>query len=143
MICQFQEEKAGIKRRETDLGSNQFLKCSPQPGTHKEIHRVGQREQGEGGDRGDLVEKKESQKGERAIKPVSRSQVKMGTEDWVLKGTKLITNTKKQRLKIYSRGQTLKYTILKKQNKVTKIIQYLYEACFKNRVFFLQGNTRL
>ena len=25
----------------------------------------------------------------------------MGTEDWVLKGTKLITNTKKQRLKIY------------------------------------------
>jgi len=26
--------------------------------------------------------------------------VKLGTEDWVLKGTKLITNTKKQRLKI-------------------------------------------
>ena len=25
--------KGGIKRRETDLGSNQFLKCSPQPGT--------------------------------------------------------------------------------------------------------------
>jgi len=24
----------------------------------------------------------------------------MGTEDWVLKGTKLITNTKKQELKI-------------------------------------------
>ena len=24
----------------------------------------------------------------------------MGTEDWILKGTKLITNTKKQRLKI-------------------------------------------
>ena len=30
----------------------------------------------------------------------SHSQVKMGTEDWVLKGTKLITNTKEQRLKI-------------------------------------------
>ena len=28
------------------------------------------------------------------------SQVKMGTEDQVLKGTKLITNTKKQTLKI-------------------------------------------
>ena len=27
------------------------------------------------------------------------AQVKMGTEDWVLKGTKLITNTKKQKLK--------------------------------------------
>ena len=60
----------------------------------------------------------------------------MGTEDWVLKGTKLITNTKKQRLKIQSRGQTLKNTILKKQNKVTKIIKYIYEICFKNRVFF-------
>ena len=41
----------------------------------------------------------------------------MGTEDWVPKGTKLITNTKKQRLKIQSRGQTLKNTILKKQTK--------------------------
>ena len=50
----------------------------------------------------------------------------MGTEDWVLKGTKLITNTKKQRLKIYSRGWILKNTILKKEkNKVTKIIIYI------------------
>ena len=31
----------GVKRRETDLTSNQFPKCSPQPGTHKEIHRIG------------------------------------------------------------------------------------------------------
>ena len=36
-----QEEKRGIKRRETDLASNQFSKCSPQPRTPKEIHRVG------------------------------------------------------------------------------------------------------
>ena len=57
-------------------------------------------EKGEGGDRGDLVEKKVSPKGERTVYPVSHSQVKIGTEDWVLKGTKLITNTKKQRLKI-------------------------------------------
>ena len=28
--------KVGIKRRETDLGSSPFLKCSPQP----EIHRT-------------------------------------------------------------------------------------------------------
>ena len=48
----------------------------------------------------------------------------MSTEDWVPKGTKLITNTKKQRLKIQSRGQTLKNTILKKQNKVTKFIKF-------------------
>ena len=31
-----QEEKRGIKRRETDLASNQFPKCSPQPGTHRD-----------------------------------------------------------------------------------------------------------
>ena len=62
--------KEGIKRRETGPASNQFPKCSPQPGIHKEIHRVGREEKGEGGDRGDLVEKKESQKGERAIKAV-------------------------------------------------------------------------
>ena len=62
--------KEAIKRRETDPASNQFPKCSPQPGIHKEIHRVGREEKGAGGDRGDLVEKKESQKGERAIEAV-------------------------------------------------------------------------
>ena len=31
---------------------------------------MGREEKGEGGDRGDLVEKKESPKGERAIQPV-------------------------------------------------------------------------
>ena len=31
---------------------------------------LGREEKGEGGDRGDFVEKKESPKGERAIKPV-------------------------------------------------------------------------
>ena len=36
-----QEDKRGIKRRETDLARYQFPKCSPQPRTHKEIHRVG------------------------------------------------------------------------------------------------------
>ena len=33
--------KEGIKRRETDPASNPFPECSPQSGTHKEIHRVG------------------------------------------------------------------------------------------------------
>ena len=42
----------------------------------------------------------------------------MGTEDQILKDTKLITNAKKQRLKIQSRGQTLKNIILKIQNKI-------------------------
>ena len=50
----------------------------------------------------------------------------MGTEDWILKGTKLITNTQKQRLKTWSRGWIFKNTILKKRKKVTKIIIYIY-----------------
>ena len=56
-------------------------------------------EKGEEGDRGDLVESKESPKGERAVNPVISLPSKNWYEDWVLKGTKLITNTKKQRLK--------------------------------------------
>ena len=35
------EKKRGVKRRETDLTSNQIPKCSPQPRIPKEIHRVG------------------------------------------------------------------------------------------------------
>ena len=30
--------RSGVKRRETDLASNQFPKCSPQPGIPKDIH---------------------------------------------------------------------------------------------------------
>ena len=54
----------------------------------------------EGGDRGDLGEKKESQSGRGQSSQQSHSQVKMDTEDWILKGTKLTTNAKMQRLKI-------------------------------------------
>ena len=61
---------------------------------------MGREEKGEGGDRGNLLEKKESPKGERAVKPVISLPSKMGTEDWVFKGTKLITNTKRKSLKI-------------------------------------------
>jgi len=57
---------------------------------------LGREEKGKGGDRDHLVDKKESPKGERAVKPVIYSQVNMGTEDWVLKGKKFITNTKKR-----------------------------------------------
>ena len=39
--CDQEDKGGGIKRRETDPASNQFLKCSPPSGTHKEIHRVG------------------------------------------------------------------------------------------------------
>ena len=40
--------RGGIKRGETNLASNQFPKCSPQPGTPKEIHRVMQIREGGG-----------------------------------------------------------------------------------------------
>ena len=43
--------KGGTKRGETDLASNQFPKCSPQSGTHKEIHRIGDSQRREGGGR--------------------------------------------------------------------------------------------
>ena len=44
----------------------------------------------------------------------------MGTEDLVLKGTKLITNTKKQKLKIQSRVWNFKDTMLKKRRRKRK-----------------------
>ena len=61
--------KGGIKKRETDPASNQFPKCSPPSGIQR-FTEFGREEKREGGDRGDLVEKKESPKRERAVKPV-------------------------------------------------------------------------
>ena len=61
--------KGGIKRSETDPTSYQFPKCSSPSRTHR-FTELGGEDKGEGGDRGDLVEKKESPKGERAVKPV-------------------------------------------------------------------------
>ena len=45
---------------------------------------LGREEKGEGGDRGDLVEKKENPNGERAIRPAISLPSKNGNEDWVL-----------------------------------------------------------
>ena len=53
----------GVKRRETDLTSNQFPKCSPQRRHTQKFTKLGREEKREGGDRGDLGEKKESQQG--------------------------------------------------------------------------------
>ena len=68
----------GIKRRETDPASNQFPKCSPPLEHTKRFTELGREEKGEGGDRGDLLEKKESPKAERAIKPVISLPSKIG-----------------------------------------------------------------
>ena len=55
--------KGGIKRSETDPTSYQFPKCSSPSRTHR-FTELGGEDKGEGGDRGDLVEKKESPKRE-------------------------------------------------------------------------------
>ena len=90
-------ESKGKRQIQPVISSLSVLHCLEH---RKRVTELGREEKGEGGDRGELVEKKESPKGERAVKPVILLPMKMGTEDWVLKGTKLITNTKKQRLKI-------------------------------------------
>ena len=66
-----------MKRRETDLASNQFLRCSPPSGTHRDSE-LGREEKGEGRDRGHLVEKKASPKEERVVKPVISLSGKIG-----------------------------------------------------------------
>ena len=58
----------------------------------------------------------------------------MHTEDQILKGTKLITKTKKQRLKIQIRGQTFKNA---KQKESQKFIKNIYmKFAFKIGSFF-------
>ena len=53
----------GIKRRETDLTSNQFPKCLHSPEHPKRFTELSREEKGKGRDRVDLGEKKESRKG--------------------------------------------------------------------------------
>ena len=38
--------KGGMKRRETDPGSNQFPKCSPPSGTHRDSQSWGEKRRG-------------------------------------------------------------------------------------------------
>ena len=66
-----------MKRRETNPASNQFLRCSPPSGTHRDSQswiekRWGRKETGH------LVEKKESPKEERVVKPVISLSGKIG-----------------------------------------------------------------
>ena len=62
--------KGRIKRRETDPVQISSLSVLHSPEHTKRFTELGREQKGEGGDKGDLVEKKESQKWERAIKPV-------------------------------------------------------------------------
>jgi hypothetical protein len=67
-----------MKRRETNPASNQFLRCSPPSGTHRDSQSLDREEMGEERDRGHLVEKKESPKEERVVTPVIWLSGKIG-----------------------------------------------------------------
>ena len=69
-------KKREMKRRETDPASNQFPKCSPSSGTLRDSQS--REEKVEGGGRDNLVEKKESPKEERMVKPVISLSGKTG-----------------------------------------------------------------
>ena len=66
-----------MKRRKTNSASNQLPKHSPSSGTHRDSE-LGREEKGEGGDRDNLVEKKESLKEERVVKPIISLSGKIG-----------------------------------------------------------------
>ena len=51
-----------MKRRETDPANNQFPKCSPPSGTHRDSQSWVEKEKREGGDRGHLVENRRVQR---------------------------------------------------------------------------------
>ena len=58
-----------MKRREIDPASNQFPKCSPPSGTHRDSQSWVDKRRGRE-EAGNLVKKKESPKEERTVKPV-------------------------------------------------------------------------
>ena len=89
-----------MKKRETDPASNQFPKCSPPSGTHRNSQSWVEKTRGREEIEATWWRQRRVQRGREQSSQQCRSQVKMGTEDWVLKGTKLITNTKRQKLKI-------------------------------------------
>ena len=62
--------KEGIKMRETDPAYINSIIVLHSPENIKRFTELAREEKGEGGHRGDLLEKKESPKGERAVKPV-------------------------------------------------------------------------
>ena len=66
-----QEDKRGESKGERQIQPViSSLSVLHSPEHTKRFRELGREEKGEGGDRGDLVEKKESPKRERAVKPV-------------------------------------------------------------------------
>ena len=90
----------GGNQKGSDPAGNQFPKCSPPSGTHRDSQSWVEKRGGRVETEMTWWRKRRVQRGREQSSQQSCSQVKMSTEDWVLKGTKLITNTKKQRLKV-------------------------------------------
>ena len=67
MARRIKGESKGERQIQPVISSLSVLHC---PEYTKRFTELGREEKGEGGDRGDLVEKKESPKWERAVKPV-------------------------------------------------------------------------
>ena len=68
----------------------------------------------------------------------------MGTEYWILKCPKLISSTEKQRLKIQSRGQTLKNTMIKTKTKTQKNLKIYMKFGLKiGLLLFFQGYSEM
>ena len=62
--------KGGIKRRETDPASDQFPKCSPQSGTHRDSQSWVEKRRGREEIEATWWRERRVKRGERAIKPV-------------------------------------------------------------------------
>ena len=88
------------------------------------FRELGREEKVEGGDRDNLVEKKESPKGERAIKPVILLPSKNGSWKLCSQRYKIENKYQKANIKILEyRLNFQKYNIKeKKKKKITKII---------------------
>ena len=67
MTRKIKGESKGERQFQPVISSLSVLHCLEHT---KRFTELGREQKGEGGDRGDLVEKKESPKGERAVKPV-------------------------------------------------------------------------
>ena len=69
--------KGGIKKRQIQPAISS-LSVLHSPEHRKRFTELGREKKGEGEDRGDLVEKRESQKGERTVRPVIPLPSKIG-----------------------------------------------------------------
>ena len=83
--------KEGNENERDNPASNQFPKCSPSSGIHRDSQSWVEKRRGREESETTWWRKMRVKRGESN---------KMGPEDWIPKSTKLITNTKKQIFKI-------------------------------------------